>query len=1058
MSVTARAIERPVATSLVMLGLALAGLVALFLLPKAPVPNIDYPVISVSATMPGASPETMAVSVATPLERRLGQIAGVTEMTSSSSLGATRISLQFDLDRNIDGAQRDIQAAIAAARADLPASLRNNPTFRTSNPAEVPVVVIALFSQRLTPGQLFEIASNVLQQKFAQLEGVGQVVVGGSSLPAVRVELDPQALFAHGVALEDVRAALAATNFNGPKGAIEEGERRLTLYANDQSRRAADYEGLVIAYRGGAPIRLRDVAEVVDSVEDTRNYGMSNGRTAVQVQIFRRPGANFIEVVDRIKALLTPLAAALPADAEMRIVQDRTLTIRSSLAEIETTLLVTILLVVFIVYLSLKDARATLAPSLAMPVSLIGAVGAMYLLDYSLNNLSLMALTIATGFIVDDAIVVVENIARRMEAGESPRSAALEGSREVASTVFSMSLSLVAVFLPILFMGGIVGRMMREFAMTLSVAILVSLALSVTATPMLCSRFLRSHSRPPRFFLLRWSETGFSALHGVYVRTLDAALRRPAATLCLLLATIALNFYLFDLVPKGFFPIQDSGRMRGAIVADQSVSFPVMKEKLEQFIAILQADPGVATATGAIGGGFGPGGSINVADLLVTLKPLAERKASANEIMARLRPQFARVSGASLFLQSVQDIRLGGRTGAAMFQYTLLCDDLDVLRAYAPRIVEALRRGGALLDVSSDQQDKGLRSDVVIDRVKASRLGLTANAIDNTLYDAFGQRQVSTIYEPLNQYHVVMEAAPRRRETLRALDELYIGSGAGAAPRAFSPRDATSASSPVSAAATPMVPFSTFARFDDGVTPLQVNHHGHFAAVTISFNLAEGKSLRDAADAIKDAMAKTGAPATLQGVFAGNAAGYREALANQPLMIAAALAAVYIVLGMLYESFLHPLTILSTLPSAGVGAFLALLACGTELSIIAMIGVLLLIGIVKKNAIILIDFALAAKRRGLGSQQAIREACVARFRPILITTLAALFGALPLALGSGEGAETRRPLGIAIIGGLLISQILTLYTTPVVFLYVERLRLRLGGCAPSRGLAKSLIG
>lgn len=1045
MNVTAKAIERPVATSLLMLGLALAGLAALFSLPKAPVPNIDYPVISVSATMPGASPETMAASVATPLERRLGQIAGVTEMTSSSSLGATRISLQFDLDRSIDGAQRDIQAAIAAARADLPASLRNNPTFRTSNPAEVPIVIIALFSQRMTPGQLFEIASNVLQQKFAQIEGVGQVLVGGSSLPAVRVEIDPHALFSHALAFEDVRAALAAANFNGPKGAIEEGDRRLALYANDQSRRAADYEGLVVAYRDGAPIRLRDIADVVDSVEDTRNYGMSNGRTAVQIQIYRQPGANFIEVVDRIKALMTPLGAALPADAEMRIVQDRTLTIRSSLAEIETTLLVTILLVVFIVYLSLKDARATIAPSIAVPVSLIGAVGAMYLLDYSLNNLSLMALTIATGFIVDDAIVVVENIARRIEAGEEARSAALAGAREVAPTVVSMSLSLVAVFLPILFMGGIVGRLMREFAVTLSVAILVSLILSLTATPMLCSRFLRSHVGPPRLFLLRWSDTGFAALHGAYVRTLGSALRWPGVTLGVLLATIALNFYLFGLLPKGFFPIQDSGRMRGAIVADQSVSFPVMKEKLEQFIAILQSDPGVETATGAIGGGSSPGGSINVADLLVTLKPLAERKVSANEIMARLRPKFAAVSGASLYLQSVQDIRLGGRTGAAMFQYTLLCDDLEALRAYAPRIVEALRRDGTLVDVSSDQQDKGLRSDVVVDRAKASRLGLTASVIDNTLYDAFGQRQVSTIYEPLNQYHVVMEAEPRFRSAPSALDELYVGSGAGAAPRAFSARDTTSVANAVSATATPMVPLSTVARFSEGVTPLQVNHHGHFAAITISFNLADGRSLRDAAEAIRDAMAKTGAPATLQGVFAGNAAGYQDALSNQPLMIAAALAAVYIVLGILYESFLHPLTILSTLPSAGVGAFLALLACGTELSIIAMIGVLLLIGVVKKNAIILVDFALAAKRRGLASREAIREACVARFRPILITTLAALFGALPLALGAGEGAETRRPLGIAIVGGLLVSQILTLYTTPVVFLFVDELRMRLRG-------------
>ncbi|TRL22047.1 MMPL family transporter [Methylosinus sporium] len=1045
MSVAAKAISRPVATSLLMLGAVLAGLSALVLLPKATVPSIDFPVISISATMPGGSPETMAASVATPLERRLGQIAGVTEMTSSSSLGSTRISLQFDLDRNIDGAQRDIQAAIAAARADLPAALRNNPTFRTSNPSEVPVAIIALFSQRLSSGQLFEIAANVLQQKFAQLEGVGQVSVGGSALPAVRVELDAPSLFEHGVSLEDVRAALAAANFNGPKGAIDEGDRRLTLYANDQSRRAADYQGLVVAYRNGAAVKLRDVAEIVDSVEDLRNYGMSNGRTAVQVQIFRQPGANFIDVVDRVKALMTPLGAALPADVEMRLVQDRTLTIRSSLNEIGLTLLITILLAVFIVYLSLKSVRATIAPSVCVPVSLIGAVGAMYLLGYSLNNLSLMALTIATGFIVDDAIVVVENVIRRVESGEPPRSAALNGANEVAPTIVSMSLSLLAVFLPILFMGGIVGRLMREFAMTLSVAILVSLVLSLTATPMLCSCVLREQSGPPSFFLARWSERGFAALQRAYVRKLDIALRRPRVTLGVLLAAIALNFYLFDLVPKGFFPIQDSGRMRGAIVADQSVSFPVMKEKLEQFVAIIEADSDVASATGTIGGGFGPGGAINVADLLVTLKPLGERKATANEIMARLRPKFARVSGANLFLQSVQDIRMGGRTSNALFQYTLLCDDLDALRRYAPRIVEELRRGGALLDVSSDQQDKGLRREVVIDRAKAARLDVTTSAIDNTLYDAFGQRQVSTIYEPLNQYHVVMEAAPRFRETLESLDELYIGGRVGAATRAFSPRDPTSLSNAINVVASPMVPFSSFARFGDDVTPLQVNHHGHFAAITISFNLGEGKSLRDAEDAIRDAMTKVGAPATLQGVFAGTATGYRDALANQPLMIAAALAAVYIVLGVLYESFLHPLTIISTLPSAGVGAFLALLGCGAELSIIAMIGVLLLIGIVKKNAIILVDFALDAERRlGMSSDEAIRAACVTRFRPILITTLVALFGALPLALGSGEGAEMRRPLGVAIVGGLLVSQILTLYTTPVVFLYIDRLRFGLG--------------
>jgi multidrug efflux pump len=1045
MNVTAAAIDRPVATSLLMLGLVLAGVSASFFLPRAPVPNIDFPVISVSASIPGASPETMASSVATPLERRLGQIAGVTEMTSSSSFGSTRISLQFDLDRNVDGAQRDIQAAIAAARADLPQALRKNPTFRTSNPAETPMVILALFSDRLPSGQLYEIASNVLQQKYAQIQGVGEVSVGGAALPAVRVELNSPALFKHGISLEDVRAALQATNFNGPKGAVDEADRRLTLYANDQSRKAADYENVVVAYRNGAAVKVKDIASVVDSVEDVRNYGMSNGRTAVQIRIFRQPGANFIELVDRIKALTGPLAAALPADVELRIVQDRTLTIRASLREIELTLLISIGLVALIVFLSLRDARATVPASVCVPVSLVGALGAMYLLDYSLNNLSLMALTIATGFIVDDAIVVVENIARRIEGGERPRSAALTGARELASTVLSMSLSLVAVFLPILFMGGIIGRMMREFAMTLSVAILISLVLSVTATPMLCALVLRGHVGPPRFVLLRWSERAFSALHRFYMRTLDAALRNPAVTLATFLAAIALNFYLFQIVPKGFFPVQDSGRMRGAVVADQSISFAAMKEKLEQFVAILEADPAVSAASAVIGGSFGPGGPVNIGEVLVTLKPLDERKSSADEIMARLRPKFARVGGASLFLQSVQDIRMGGRTGNAMFQFTLLSDDLEQLRSFAPLIVDALRRDKTLLDVSSDQQDKGLRRDIVIDRAKAARLGLVTSVIDNTLYDAFGQRQVSTIYEPLNQYHVVMEVAPKFQETLESLDNLHVGANAVSMRRVFSPRASASDGGAVDVAPAPMIPLSSLVRFDDSVTPLQVNHHGHFAAITISFNLAEGKSLGDAASAISEAITKSGAPGAIQGVFSGNAAGYRDALANQPLMIAAALTAVYIVLGILYESFLHPLTILSTLPSAGVGAFLALLACGTEFSIIAMIGVLLLIGIVKKNAIILVDFALEAMRRGgLSPEAAIREACRARFRPILITTLVALFGALPLAIGSGEGAEMRRPLGIAIVGGLLVSQILTLYTTPVVFLYIDRLRTKSG--------------
>ncbi|PPD09969.1 MAG: multidrug transporter subunit MdtC [Methylocystis sp.] len=1033
MSIITTAIARPVATTLLMLGVCLSGTVAFFLLPAAPVPQIDYPVISIYASMPGASPQTMASSVATPLERRLGQIAGVTEMTSSSSLSSARISMQFDLDRNIDGAQRDIQAAIAAARADLPTNLRNNPIFRTSNPAEVPVVIIAMTSDRLTQGQLFEIGSNILQQKFAQIEGVGQVLVGGSALPGVRVEINPSAISQYGVSLESVRAAIAATNFNGPKGVIEDGERRLQIYANDQSRRAVDYRGLIIGYRNGAPLKLVDVAEVIDSIEDTRNYGISNGRTGVQIHIFRQPGANFIELVDRIKALMPPLTAALPADVEMRIVQDRTLTIRTSLHEIEFTLALTVLLVVAVVFFFLRDARATLIPSISVPVSLTGAFAGMYLLGYTLNNLSLMALTIATGFIVDDSIVVVENVVRLMENGMERTRAALIGARQVAFTVLAMTLSLIAVFLPIMFMGGIIGRMMREFAATLSFAILVSLILSVTATPMLCVQLLRSAPQATKVRIFRISEAAFDLLHRGYVGTLTMALKRRRATMLVLFALIGLNFYLFSIIPKGFFPVQDTGRMRGAIVADQSVSFSVMKEKLEQFVAILKSDPSIESATGAIGGTFGPGGSVNVADLLVTLKPLRERGVSADKIMARLRPKLAQVSGAQVFLQSVQDIRIGGRSSSALYQYTLQADDLSELRLWAPRITDALRKSPVLLDVNSDQQDKGLRTEVVVDHETAARLNLTASQIDNTLYDAFGQRQVSTIYEPLNQYHVVMEVAPNFRKTPNALSELFIGAGRAPVARV------------ANASAERMIPFAAFSSLNAGPTPMQVNHQGHQPAVTISFNLAEGKSLSDAAAAIKGTMLNLGAPAGIHGAFAGNAAGYQDALANQPVMIAAALAAVYIVLGMLYESFFHPLTILSTLPSAGGGAAAALMLCGTDLSIIAMIGVLLLIGVVMKNAIILVDFAIDARRsRGFSAEDAIVDACSLRFRPILITTLVAIMGAAPLAIGSGEGAEMRQPLGVAIIGGLIVSQLLTLYTTPVVFLYVDRLARRVG--------------
>jgi len=1056
MSLLETAVARPVATTLLMAGLTLVGAVAFFLLPVAPVPQIDYPMITVVASMPGASPQTMAAAVATPLEKYLGKVASVNEMTSTSSLGSARISLQFDLDRDINGAQRDIQAAIAAARADLPTSLRNNPTTRATGPADVPVLTLSLTSSKLTQGQLFDAASNILQQKLSQVPGVSQVSVSGGALPAVRVELNPHALFKYGISLEDVRTALAATNYNAPKGALTIDERRLQIYCNDQQRRADDYVNLVIAYRSGATIRLRDLAEVVDSVEDTRSFGLVNDEPGIQVNVSRAPGANNIEIVDGVRAMLPALNAALPAGAEMRVMRDRTLTIRTSLHEVEQSLVIAVALVMLVVFLFLRDWRSTLVPGISVIVSLIGSFGAMYLLDYTLDNLSLMALTIATGFVVDDAIVVVENVVRHMEAGASRLRAVIDGSREVVSTVLSMSLSLVAVFIPVFFMGGFVGRMLHEFTVTLSVAILISLALSITATPMLCAQLMRAHSPKSSFWVLRASEWAFSSLQRGYEKSLEIAFRRPRLTMLTLFAAIGLNFHLLAIIPKGFFPAQDTGRMSGALVADQSVSFSVMKTKLEQFIAVVRSDPAIETVAGTIGGSsFGPSGSVNVADMQVTLKPLRERGVSADEILTRLRPKLAKLSGATLYLQSTQDVRIGGRQSNALYQYTLQSDNLEELQTWAPRVTEALRRNPVLQDVSSDQQDKGLQTSVHVGRTTASRFKLTSAQIDNTLYDAFGQRQVSTIYEPLNQYHVVMEVAPQYRGSVNALDDLYLGANRSASntsaavngttraaqAQVYSVRNNDAIGNAVNSGAEPMVPLPAFSRLDAGKTPLQVNHQGNFAAITISFNLTAGKSLSDATQAINETMEAVGAPATIHGVFAGAAASYQDALANQPVLIAAALAIVYIVLGMLYESFLHPITILSTVPSAGVGALLALMACKTDLSIVAMIGVLLLIGIVKKNAIMLVDFALDAKRRnGLDAAEAIRQACVCRFRPILMTTIVALLSAVPLAFGAGEGSEIRRPLGIAVIGGLIVSQFLTLYTTPVVYLYVDRLQ------------------
>ncbi len=1073
MNFSAAFIRRPVATTLLTLGLTLAGAVAFFLLPVSPLPKVDYPTISVAAQMPGASPETMATSVATPLERHLGQIAGVTEMTSSSTIGSTRVTLQFALSRDIDGAARDVQAAINAARADLPTNLRSNPTYRKVNPADAPVLIVALTSRTLAQGQIYDAATTILEQRLSQVEGVGQVNLGGSSLPAVRVEINPRALFKYGVGLEDVRAAIAAANANTPKGVIEEGPRRYQLYTNDQASRAVEYRSLIIAQRNAAPLRLSDVAEVVDSVENLRNRGMANGRPSVLVLIYRQPGANIIETVDRVKAALLEIEASMPADIDMTLAVDRSTTIRASLREVERALLVSVVLVIVVVFLFLRDARAALIPSVVVPVSLIGTFGAMYLLGYSLNNLSLMALAIATGFVVDDAVVVLENVSRHVEAGMSRMEAALRGAREVGFTVLSMSLSLIAVFIPILLMGGIVGRLFREFAVTLSIAILISLVVSLTTTPMLCAHLLSPG--PPRApgRLGRLMERGFEATRAGYGRSLSWVLRHGVIVLVMLAGILALNVHLYVIVPKGFFPQQDTGRMVGGIQADQGISFQSMQQKLGQFMAILQADPAVDSVVGFTGGS-----QTNSGFVFISLKPIAERKISADQVVARLRGRLASVAGARLFLQPVQDIRIGGRQSNAQFQYTLQGDDHGELMRWSPRIAEALQSAPELVDVNSDQQDRGLQMDLVIDREAVARFGLTMSQINNTLYDAFGQRQVSTIYTPLNQYRVVMEVAPEFWQSPETLREIYVSTTGGAVAgtqrsnavagtvtvaRGTEPLDPSadtarnqaanqlanrgragaSTGAAVSTRMETMVPLSAVAQWGPGRAPLGVYHQGPFVATTISFALPPGGSLGAAVGAIETVMNRIGVPTSIHGSFQGTARAFQQSLRSQPLLILAAMIAVYVVLGLLYESFIHPLTILSTLPSAGVGALLALMMFDTEFSIIALIGVILLIGIVKKNAIMMIDFALDAERtRGLDTRSAIFEACLLRFRPIMMTTMAALFGAVPLALGAGDGAELRRPLGIAIIGGLLVSQVLTLYTTPVIYLYLDRLRLR----------------
>ena len=1016
MHISALFIERPVATTLLTLGIALFGALAFRLLPVSPLPQVDFPTISVQASLPGASPDTMAATVATPLERSLGVIAGVTEITSSSSLGSTRITLQFDLNRDINGAARDVQAALNAARSLLPTGLPSNPTYRKVNPADAPIMILSLTSDSMTRGQMYDAGSTILAQKISQVKGVGQVTVGGSSLPAVRVELNPGALARAGIGAEDVRTAIVATNANRPKGTLDAGAQHWQIGANDQAMKAAEYLPLIVAWRNGAAVRLGDVAQVEDSVQDLRNAGLHNSRPAVMLIVNRQPGANIIETVDDVKALLPQLRASIPAAISLELVMDRTPTIRASLYNVETTLMISIALVVLVVFLFLRNGRAALVPVVAVPVSLIGTFGVMYLAGFSLNNLSLMALTVATGFVVDDAVVVLENVSRHLEDGMEPYAAALQGAREVGFTVLSMSLSLIAVFIPILLMGGIVGRLFREFAVTLSAAILISLIISLTTTPMMCARLLRARPKEAAGRLAQFSERTFAAMHRGYRRSLDWALAHTLIMLLVLLATVVLNVWLYVIVPKGFFPQQDTGRLTGNIQADQSISFQAMRDKLSAFVDIVRQDPAVDSVIGFTGGG-----QRNSGFMFVALKPLSERTLSVDQVIGRLRGKLAREPGASLFLQPVQDIRVGGRASNAQYQFTLQADSIDELRAWEPRIRAALGQLPQLVDVNTDAQDKGLQTSLVVDHDAVARLGLNQRLIDATLNDYFGPRQVSTIYNPLNQYRVVMEAAPQYWQSPESLkDIVLIGPSVGGVPT--------------------QVPLSAFARWEPTSTPLAINHQGQFAASTISFNLPPvGVSLSDATLVVRDALLKLGVPATVQGSFQGTARAFEASLANQPLLIAAALLAVYIVLGILYESLIHPLTIISTLPSAGVGAILALLICKTDFSIIALIGVILLIGIVKKNAIMMIDFALQAQRqRGLTPRDAIHEACLLRFRPIMMTTMAALFGALPLALGRGDGAELRQPLGISIVGGLILSQLLTLYTTPVVYLYLDR--------------------
>ncbi|MGB8725039.1 MAG: multidrug efflux RND transporter permease subunit [Terriglobales bacterium] len=1016
MSLSSPFIRRPVATTLLTAAIALAGAVAFRELPVSPLPQVDFPTIAVGASLPGASPEIMASSVATPLERQFGRIAGITEMTSSSNLGTTSVTLQFDLNRDINGAARDVQAAINAARSYLPANLPGNPTYRKVNPADSPIMVVALTSPVYDRGTLYDAASTIMQQRLSQIQGVGQVAVGGSSLPGVRVDVNPTQLNNYGLGLQDVAATLSQQNANSPKGQVVDKTTTADIVTNDQLLKAVDYMPLVVGYHNGAAVKLSDVANVQDSTENIRAAGFTNGKPSVLIIIYRQPGANIIDTVDRIRAALPSLKASVPSAIDTEIVIDRTQTIRASVHDVERSLIISISLVILVVFLFLRSVRATLIPAVAVPVSLIGTFGVMYLCHYSVDNLSLMALTISTGFVVDDAIVVIENITRYLEQGMLPMQAALRGAKEIGFTVLSISISLVAVFIPILMMGGIVGRLFREFAVTLSVAILVSLAISLTTTPMMCSRLLKHQRDEEHGKVFRASERAFNWVLGLYERTLGWVLEHSRLTLAVLGLTVALNFYLFWIVPKGFFPQQDNGIIFGGIQGSQDISFQAMQAATRRIVDVVKTDPGIANAM-AFTGGNGP---TNSGFIFVGLKPFEQRSKTSSQIIDRLRPKLLSISGANTFVQAAQDLRIGGRGSSAQYQYTIQSDNLQDLVQWGPVLLQQMRKIRLLTDVNTDQQNSGLQAMLTYDRETASRLGITPQMLDNSLYEAFGQAQVSTMYTAINQYHVVLEVEPKYWQSPVNLNDVYIRAAQGK-----------------------VIPLSAVAHYEPSTAPLSVNHQGQYPSVTISFNLAPGVALSDASRAILAMEQKMGMPNTITGMFSGTLQAFQSSLATQPFLIITALMAVYIVLGILYESYIHPLTIISTLPSAGVGAVLALMIFHKDLSIIAVIGVILLIGIVKKNAILMIDFALAAERiDGKSPRDAIFQACLLRFRPILMTTMAALFGALPLALGRGTGSELRNPLGITIIGGLILSQMLTLYTTPVVYLSLDRLRVK----------------